>query len=1245
MCLACRRQWQQQAHAHRPQLRFNSGGADTWFDTLNDINDSYTTYKKPGADARDERKTVDEDAKPHSAPTPAPANLADLVERLISRTQSPKTSAQNIARYIAPTPPHTSTLHHHSRNLQPSLQHDQALPTSQEAKGTRQKQGVDTTQARSDFTKAFLSGQSRFKTDINPSSGTTSIIHEAYERHPDGSIQPGRQYLDLVHRLRENARAASKQKDEDSKTKNTKNERDYTVLDTGTNFSGARPFPTFQLKDGGYRSLTPVDSIHVPPGVTSTAAATTDAPKVWKAKTSPAASGLGLSDSETRINDLSEIGTPVPMSNRDKWGGSSRSIFPARARASFESLAQADQVSAKRPVFSTVNSSPFGLFCSHSHQTVKAKNDGISPRDPVVQTSPVQAEILNEELEVQTKADEPMIPAESDKDDIRTMGRVYLGSPKEPMKNRRKDRRQMMANVESAKKVLGRFRGGRLSTKKLASQRFLTQEGRNLITLLDCSSNLNILHKTQAWIAKRVRLRVVSKAAKEVLGSKYDEIRNKIMPVLDALKLSCKEEVRSKKTLEMVSAKAAGLEPAGLSIADAMKVGARAGGHGNDDDGSSKPPGPSNSESSAEQATEDAEQNKEQPESWHKAVLLSDIEVKSVEVPQPPVPYLEYGLDRVLFNPGVYHLQDPASRVYNFDPYLQKIMPVTEFDFNALKKYKTSSEDVALVDLAREQGKKFIGSTSSMTSSLAHFHYLISNWRPINLDMLSKGYVGPSTSSIYTKINRAPSAIFLRWKNGAYAIDADKEFDSGNVLMLLGKSMELFLTSPRDEYEKYRKSDPRTVSEEQRTTPESYHYATMDDLLMRSQLDAYDPRLPDCGTFDLKTRAVVSVRMQSHDPEEMTGYEIFANQGRWASYEKEYHDMMRATMLKYMLQARMGRMNGIFVAYHNVKRIFGFQYIPMHEMDRALHGQSDTCLGDQEFKASLKIFNDLLVRATNKFPEQSLRIHFETQSANSKGTSDPETPTALHMWAEPMTEQQIDEIQSKPKERIAEFERNVMATGETDITPTNSTDEAVSEDIEAMSEQTPELGTFVEPNEDDSSVAASNERHLGSREARADAPSIEQLSSTGEDGLKPLFFATTIIQSEVNGNVPKHGRPTNLKKSDKWKLEYLIEERLTNRGNWAMYEDMKARRKHALYSEHEVEDDVDEGQNVGRTEDKYIQFLKKLSAESSRVREMMNERDAGKEIVRVDQPLPKYREKIKTLEDYVRWMYEKEMQD
>ena len=347
--------------------------------------------------------------------------------------------------------------------------------------------------------------------------------------------------------------------------------------------------------------------------------------------------------------------------------------------------------------------------------------------------------------------------------------------------------------------------------------------------------------------------------------------------------------------------------------------------------------------------------------------------------------YLRYHMDSIEFcssmpsfhicvrllttvSPGVYHLQDPRSQVYNFDPYLQRIMPVSEFDFNALKEYITSSRDSSLEKLAKDNGKRYVGSSSSMTGVLAHFHFLLSQWREINTSMISRQF--PENLKSFTLLQRTPSAIFLNWKNGTYAIDADKQFASSNVLSMLGKSMEKLLTLNTEDFERYRKSNSNQISEEERNAPESYHYCAMGDFLMRSQLDAFDTRLPGTGMFDLKTRAVVSVRMDARNYQEGSSYEIKSRYGAYESYEREYYDMIRSAFLKYSLQVRMGRMDGIFVAFHNTERIFGFQYISLPEMDLALHGQEDTTIGDTEFKLSIDILNKVLDRATKKYPEQ-----------------------------------------------------------------------------------------------------------------------------------------------------------------------------------------------------------------------------------------------------------------------------------
>lgn len=346
-------------------------------------------------------------------------------------------------------------------------------------------------------------------------------------------------------------------------------------------------------------------------------------------------------------------------------------------------------------------------------------------------------------------------------------------------------------------------------------------------------------------------------------------------------------------------------------------------------------------------------------------MFADDLEFKPVDVEIPPVPMLSYGLDRVLFNPGVYLLQDPRSHIYNFDPYLEKIMPVSEFDFDALSEYKTSSKDEELLAITQQSGAKFTGSTSSMSGVLQHFHYVLSGFRGLNHEMLSREF--PEPSKKFSKITLGPSAVFLRYKNGVYAIDADKSYDSPNIMSWLGHSLEKLLTTERDEFERYRKSSPDKAPADDNSS-RCYHYSKQGNLLMRSQLDAYDPRLPGTGVFDLKTRAVVSIRMNHTQYEEGVGYQLRQARGEWESYEREFYDMTRATLLKYSLQVRMGRMDGIFLAYHNIERIFGFQYLSLSEMDAVLHGQRDTTLGDQEFKLSISLLDELLTQATAKFP-------------------------------------------------------------------------------------------------------------------------------------------------------------------------------------------------------------------------------------------------------------------------------------
>ncbi|CAD6502055.1 BgTH12-02298 [Blumeria graminis f. sp. triticale] len=561
----------------------------------------------------------------------------------------------------------------------------------------------------------------------------------------------------------------------------------------------------------------------------------------------------------------------------------------------------------------------------------------------------------------------------------------------------------------------------------------------------------------------------------------------------------------------------------------------------------------------------------------------SEFLLQPVDEEKIHVPTLSYGLDRVLFNQGVYQLQDPRTRVFNFDPYLQEIMPVNQFDFGALSPYITSSHDKILLAKAAREKKKYIGSTSSMSAVLSHFHFLLSDWRPIEYKQLSGTLPVKLKTSNFTSFTRAPASIFLRYRNGTYAIDADKEFDKSNILAMLGKSMEKLLTLPTEHFEKYRRQNSDQLTEKERNEKESYHYTTFGDFLLRSQLDAYDSRLPGTGMFDLKTRCVVSVRMDVSEYENSKGYEIRKSKGEWESFEREYYDMIRAAFLKYSMQVRMGRMDGIFVAFHNTARIFGFQYISLGEMDYAIHGTEDTTTGDSEFKLSLNLLNKILDRATQKFPYKTLRIFFETpEKTLTKGTH-------MTIIVEPMEDEQAEMIQTKAKENIEAFEKRVLGIGNLgeedeydvkrpeleasnleryhkqrntleDIIEGDIIDEDVSyeEDGEVEEIKSDIPGPTVQYEtkvQNEASEMAPQEVNVGNKSLndkimRSDK--IEDAVNSRLDGHKtqreseamdsspngPFLVMQLQIQNKVNGNYV--GRPENLTKKDRWSINYQL---------------------------------------------------------------------------------------------------------
>jgi len=64
----------------------------------------------------------------------------------------------------------------------------------------------------------------------------------------------------------------------------------------------------------------------------------------------------------------------------------------------------------------------------------------------------------------------------------------------------------------------------------------------------------------------------------------------------------------------------------------------------------------------------------------------------------------------------------------------------------------------------------------------------------------------------------------------------------------------------------------------------------------------------------------------------------------------------------------MGNMDGIFVAYHNVAKLFGFQYIPLEEMEECLHGEPG--IGSAVFEKCVELMEVIMKEIVLCFPRQ-----------------------------------------------------------------------------------------------------------------------------------------------------------------------------------------------------------------------------------------------------------------------------------
>jgi len=334
------------------------------------------------------------------------------------------------------------------------------------------------------------------------------------------------------------------------------------------------------------------------------------------------------------------------------------------------------------------------------------------------------------------------------------------------------------------------------------------------------------------------------------------------------------------------------------------------------------------------------------------------------------IPRLSHGLEKVLTEKGVHPMVNFDGSA-NFPKFLTDIL-----EFNTLEiptNYTPPSKDKRLLTHAVNSKSRFISSTSSITAVLTQLYLTLTKKKGVNIYGFSDSLLDLDDNGFIPSITKPASVHLIPLGKGIWGID----INNGNViqqhttLMELGHSMERMLTMEEDEFNQkiLKVNNPNGPV----TLPESYVFSKFKSLMYRSQIDCYSDIVG--GTFDLKTRATHSIRMNSHDIPNHVGYQLRKISGEYSSYEREYYDLIKSGAIKYNFQAKIGSMAGIFVAYHNTKRIFGAEYIPVEELDRSVFWGKD--MADKTFRIINNVLDDILNILVDTFdPNFTYRVTF-----------------------------------------------------------------------------------------------------------------------------------------------------------------------------------------------------------------------------------------------------------------------------
>ena len=222
----------------------------------------------------------------------------------------------------------------------------------------------------------------------------------------------------------------------------------------------------------------------------------------------------------------------------------------------------------------------------------------------------------------------------------------------------------------------------------------------------------------------------------------------------------------------------------------------------------------------------------------------------------------------------------------------------------------------------------------------------------------------------------------------------------------------------------------------------------------------------------------------------------------------------------------------------------------------------------------------------------------------------------MYVFAEPVAEEQADEIQQAGETAQEEFARNVVGIPDRRTSKTwediqDDIDEQIGEDQnsvptgedgeasasqEALNESE---AVFDEPAKETTEETAQETAEETAEETTEDqdersAENMEHVSKSASTSKKPLIGWTLSVRNLVNGGYVD--RPTNFTDEDEWKVEYHIKE-IPEQSRWKLYNALKERRRQLV------------GMDEQETDKKLKHYRDIISRFSRRGREWRTEQD------------------------------------